>query len=69
VTAVQGDVANLADLDRVYQAIKAEKGRLDIVVANAGFVEKSRAFEAQVSLEIVGDGSRQFVRQPETIDD
>ncbi len=39
VTAVQGDVANLADLDRLYQTVAAEKGRLDIVVANAGFVE------------------------------
>ncbi|MBJ2154564.1 SDR family NAD(P)-dependent oxidoreductase [Variovorax sp. IB41] len=39
VTAVQGDVANLADLDRLYAAVKAEKGVLDIVVANAGFIE------------------------------
>ncbi len=39
VTAVQGDVANLADLDRLYAQIKAEKGVIDIVVASAGFVE------------------------------
>src|SRR5262249_44237177 len=37
--AVQGDVANLADLDRLYATIKAEKGALDIPVANAAFVE------------------------------
>ena len=37
--AVQGDVANLADLDRLYATIKAEKGALDIIVANAAFVE------------------------------
>lgn len=36
VTAVQGDVSSLADLDRLFSIIKAEKGRLDIVVANAG---------------------------------
>jgi NAD(P)-dependent dehydrogenase (short-subunit alcohol dehydrogenase family) len=36
VTAVQGDVANLADLDRLFATIKAQKGRLDIVFANAG---------------------------------
>jgi NAD(P)-dependent dehydrogenase (short-subunit alcohol dehydrogenase family) len=39
VTAVQGDVASLADLDRLYAAVKAEKGVVDIVVANAGFIE------------------------------
>jgi NAD(P)-dependent dehydrogenase (short-subunit alcohol dehydrogenase family) len=36
VTGVQGDVANLADLDRLYAAVKAKKGRVDIVFANAG---------------------------------
>ena len=42
VTAVQGDVANLADLDRLYAAVKAEKGVVDIVVANAGFIEHAQ---------------------------
>jgi NAD(P)-dependent dehydrogenase (short-subunit alcohol dehydrogenase family) len=36
VTAVQGDVSNLADLDRLIAQIKNEKGKLDIVFANAG---------------------------------
>jgi NAD(P)-dependent dehydrogenase (short-subunit alcohol dehydrogenase family) len=36
VTGVQGDVANLADLDRLFAQIKQEKGKLDIVFANAG---------------------------------
>jgi NAD(P)-dependent dehydrogenase (short-subunit alcohol dehydrogenase family) len=40
VSTVQGDVADLADLDRLYQTIKAEKGVLDIVVASAGYVER-----------------------------
>ncbi len=39
VTTVQGDVASLTDLDRLYKTVKDEKGALDIVVANAGFVE------------------------------
>src|SRR5271167_4343027 len=39
VTAVQGDVAKLADLDRLFVQIKREKGRLDIVFANAGVAE------------------------------
>jgi len=36
VMGARGDVANLADLDRLFAQIKQEKGRLDIVFANAG---------------------------------
>ena len=36
VAAVQGDVSDLGDLDRLFEQIKREKGRLDIVFANAG---------------------------------
>jgi len=36
VTGVPGDVANLDDLDRLFAQIKREKGKLDIVFANAG---------------------------------
>jgi len=36
VTAVQVDVTNLKDLDRLYEQIKKEKAKLDIVFANAG---------------------------------
>jgi len=36
VTGVQGDVSKLADLDRLFAQIKQEKGKLDIVFANAG---------------------------------
>jgi NAD(P)-dependent dehydrogenase (short-subunit alcohol dehydrogenase family) len=39
VTAVQGDTSNLADLDNLYNVIKKEKGRLDILFANAGIYE------------------------------
>jgi NAD(P)-dependent dehydrogenase (short-subunit alcohol dehydrogenase family) len=35
-TGVQSDVANLADLDKLYAAVKEQKGKLDIVFANAG---------------------------------
>ena len=34
--AVMGSVSDLADLDRLYTAVKAERGTLDIVFANAG---------------------------------
>jgi NAD(P)-dependent dehydrogenase (short-subunit alcohol dehydrogenase family) len=36
VTGVQGDVSNLGDLDRLFAQIKQERGKLDIVFANAG---------------------------------
>jgi NAD(P)-dependent dehydrogenase (short-subunit alcohol dehydrogenase family) len=39
VTAVQGDVSNLDDLDRLFGQIKREKGKLDIVFANAGIAK------------------------------
>jgi NAD(P)-dependent dehydrogenase (short-subunit alcohol dehydrogenase family) len=35
-TGIQGDVSNLGDLDRLFAQIKREKGKLDIVFANAG---------------------------------
>jgi NAD(P)-dependent dehydrogenase (short-subunit alcohol dehydrogenase family) len=35
VSAVQGDVARLADLDRLYETVGRAKGRIDIIFANA----------------------------------
>lgn len=39
VTAVQGDVASLEGLDRLFAQVQAEKGVVDIVVTSAGVVE------------------------------
>ena len=39
VTAVQADSGNLADLDRLYERVKAEKGRIDVLYASAGYGE------------------------------
>src|SRR6201987_1518129 len=39
VTGVQGDVAKLADLDRLYETVGKVKGRIDIVFTNAGVGE------------------------------
>jgi NAD(P)-dependent dehydrogenase (short-subunit alcohol dehydrogenase family) len=39
VSGVQGDVAQLADLDRLYEIVSKVKGRIDIVFANAGVGE------------------------------
>ncbi len=41
VTAIQGDVTKPEDLDRIAAAAKAEKGIVDIIVSNAGFVEQA----------------------------
>jgi NAD(P)-dependent dehydrogenase (short-subunit alcohol dehydrogenase family) len=38
VTGVQGDIVNLTDLDRLYEAVST-KGRIDVVFANAGVAE------------------------------
>jgi NAD(P)-dependent dehydrogenase (short-subunit alcohol dehydrogenase family) len=50
VTGVQGDVSNLDDLDRLFAQIKREKGKLDIVFANAG-VARYAAF-GQITEEL-----------------
>lgn len=39
VTGVRGDVANLADLDRLYATVQALKGHIDILYASAGIGE------------------------------
>ncbi len=39
VTGVRGDVANLADLDRLYETVKTKKGHIDVLFANAGVGE------------------------------
>ena len=36
VTGVQGDSANLADLDRLFDTVKQEKGAIDVLWASAG---------------------------------
>src|SRR5215469_3258453 len=39
VMGVQGAVSNLADLDRLYETVKRQKGRIDVLFANAGIAE------------------------------
>jgi NAD(P)-dependent dehydrogenase (short-subunit alcohol dehydrogenase family) len=45
VTSVKGDVSRLADLDRLFDQIKKEKGRLDVIFANAGVAKYGRMGE------------------------
>src|SRR6201981_2024926 len=46
VATIRGDVQNLQDLDRVYERIKREKGKIDILVANAGFIDPQPLVDA-----------------------
>ena len=39
VIGIQGDVSNLADLDRLFDVVKEQKGHLDILFANAGIAQ------------------------------
>ena len=39
VSGVQADVSNLEDLDRLYDTVKQQKGRIDVLFANAGIYE------------------------------
>ena len=45
VTGVQGDSANLDDLDRLYDTVKQEKGAIDVLWASAGTGAQSRLGE------------------------
>jgi NAD(P)-dependent dehydrogenase (short-subunit alcohol dehydrogenase family) len=39
VATVQGDVQNVLDLDRLFARVKGEKGSIDVLVANSGFID------------------------------
>jgi NAD(P)-dependent dehydrogenase (short-subunit alcohol dehydrogenase family) len=39
VTAVQGDVSNLADLDRLYETVRKQDRKIDVIFANAGLAK------------------------------
>jgi NAD(P)-dependent dehydrogenase (short-subunit alcohol dehydrogenase family) len=46
VATVQGDVQNVGDLDRLYARIREEKGSIDILVANSGFIDPEALADA-----------------------
>jgi NAD(P)-dependent dehydrogenase (short-subunit alcohol dehydrogenase family) len=45
VTGVQGDASKLADLDRLYEIVKKEKGKIDVLFASAGLGEFAKIGE------------------------
>jgi NAD(P)-dependent dehydrogenase (short-subunit alcohol dehydrogenase family) len=54
VTGVQGDVAKLADLDRLYETVK-RKGQIDIVFANAGVAEFAPRIVSTIPMGRMGE--------------
>jgi NAD(P)-dependent dehydrogenase (short-subunit alcohol dehydrogenase family) len=51
VVAVQADSSRVADLDRLYETVRTSKGKLDILFANAGILEKAPL--GQITEEVV----------------
>jgi NAD(P)-dependent dehydrogenase (short-subunit alcohol dehydrogenase family) len=45
VTGVQGDAANLEDLDRLFATVRREKGKIDVLFASAGSGESAKIGE------------------------
>src|SRR5271154_1365304 len=50
VTGIRGDVSNIGDLDRLFEQIRREKGKLDIVFANAGIAKYAHLGEISEEL-------------------
>jgi NAD(P)-dependent dehydrogenase (short-subunit alcohol dehydrogenase family) len=69
VTAIQGDISNLADLDRLFDAVRKRKRKIDVLFANAGIAQiahfdshfnvnvKGTFFTVQKSLPLLNDGA------------
>jgi NAD(P)-dependent dehydrogenase (short-subunit alcohol dehydrogenase family) len=60
-TGIQGDVSRLGDIDKVYQTIREQNGKLDILFANAGIGEfaplgqiKEEHFDKQFDVNVKG---------------
>jgi NAD(P)-dependent dehydrogenase (short-subunit alcohol dehydrogenase family) len=45
VTTVQGDITKALDLSQLFERVAAEKGKLDILIANSGLVEPTKFTE------------------------
>src|SRR5260221_24864 len=61
VTGIQGDVSNLADLDRLFAAVKAEKRHLDIVFANAAIAVAAPFEEVAKAVSFLASDESSYV--------
>jgi NAD(P)-dependent dehydrogenase (short-subunit alcohol dehydrogenase family) len=66
VSGIQGDVANFADLDRLYETVSKVKGRIDIVfakLANLSPLEPSpKSISTNCSTSMCGERSSRYKR-------
>ena len=67
VTGVQGDAADLDDLDRLYDTVKREKGSLDVLWASAGGASPPRSARSPrpSSTALLAQRPRHPVHRPE----
>ena len=65
-TGIQGDVSRLADIDKVYQTIREQKGKLNILFANAGVGEFAppSTSSSQISIEPSRTKKKSTLRSP-----
>ena len=59
-TAVQGDISNLDDLDRIYATIKDKAGRIDVLAVNAGYYEFGSFGEITEQMGLTRHGAHTF---------
>ena len=45
MTGVRGDASNLDDLDRLFDTVRREKGKIDVLFASAGTGEAAKLGE------------------------
>jgi len=67
VTGVQSDVSNLEDLDRLYETVKHQKGRIDVLFANAGIMESASLgsiTESHFDKIRKGNGNTVYIQKP-----
>src|ERR1700678_3390894 len=62
VTGVRGDVSNLDDLDRVFDTVKREKGKIDVLFASAGKGEAAKLGLGEITEEHFDAGFGLIVR-------
>ena len=62
IKALKGDVSHLGDLDRILSVIKQDKGRLDIVFANAGVAKYAALGEITEEFYECNSGSKSVSR-------
>ena len=61
VTAVRGDAANPADLDRLFEVVRREKGRIDVLYVTFDLNVRGTFFTVQKALPLLKDGGDELL--------